>query len=206
MEPEKEHETKVRLIRCGIEFFTEFGFNGVGINQVLARAEVPKGSFYHHFRDKEDYVLQVILHYDQYFQKKLRKHFDAEEVSPLRRLRNFRDDAVKGMVRYKYRRGCLVGNLGQEMGAQSNALRCAMKDIWTAWERLVAELLEEAKRVGEIPETSDCVSLSVLFWLGWEGAILRAKLLESETPMIWFVDEFIQRMTHSSKNHPFPKL
>ena len=32
----------------------------VGVQEVLNKAEVPKGSFYHYFRSKEDFGIQVI--------------------------------------------------------------------------------------------------------------------------------------------------
>jgi TetR/AcrR family transcriptional repressor of nem operon len=41
----------------------EHGYHGLGIQAVLEAASAPKGSFYHHFVDKEDFALQVIDRY-----------------------------------------------------------------------------------------------------------------------------------------------
>ena len=38
----------------------EQGYNDLGIQSLLAATGTPKGSFYHHFEDKEDFALQVI--------------------------------------------------------------------------------------------------------------------------------------------------
>ncbi|HAC27609.1 MAG TPA: TetR family transcriptional regulator, partial [Marinobacter hydrocarbonoclasticus] len=44
-------------------------------------------------------------------------------LSPLARIQAFVDDARAGMHRFGYRRGCLIGNLGQEMAALPESFR-----------------------------------------------------------------------------------
>ena len=41
--------TKDRLIRTAARMFRTHGYNGVGLNELLAEAGAPKGSLYHHF-------------------------------------------------------------------------------------------------------------------------------------------------------------
>ena len=57
------HSTKQRLLEVGLPLLLEHGYNGLGVQAVLEAAGIPKGSFYHHFQDKQDFALQVI---DQY--------------------------------------------------------------------------------------------------------------------------------------------
>ena len=54
------HSTKQRLIDAGLRMLLEQGYNNLGIQALLTATETPKGSFYHHFKDKEDFALQVI--------------------------------------------------------------------------------------------------------------------------------------------------
>ena len=54
------HSTKQRLIDAGLRMLLEQGYNSLGIQALLTATETPKGSFYHHFKDKEDFALQVI--------------------------------------------------------------------------------------------------------------------------------------------------
>ena len=44
-----DHSTKTRLIRAAADLFRIRGFHGVGVSEILERAEAPKGSLYHHF-------------------------------------------------------------------------------------------------------------------------------------------------------------
>jgi len=54
------HSTKQRLIDAGLRMLLQHGYNSLGIQALLEETNVPKGSFYHHFKDKEDFALQVL--------------------------------------------------------------------------------------------------------------------------------------------------
>lgn len=50
--------TKDRLIRTAAQLFQRRGYHGVGLSELLAEAEAPKGSLYHHFPNgKSDLAL-----------------------------------------------------------------------------------------------------------------------------------------------------
>ena len=55
-----KHATKQRLLDAGLPMLLKQGYNNLGIQALLAATDTPKGSFYHHFKDKEDFALQVI--------------------------------------------------------------------------------------------------------------------------------------------------
>lgn len=42
-------DTRTRLLRAALRLFRQHGYHGVGVNEILAQAEAPKGSLYHHF-------------------------------------------------------------------------------------------------------------------------------------------------------------
>ena len=108
--------TRERLVRAGIEILTEQGFASTGIDAVLKRVGVPKGSFYHYFASKEAFGHAVIEGYAAYFARKLDRWLLDATRSPLERLRDFVADGKAGLRRFEFRRGCLIGNLGQELG------------------------------------------------------------------------------------------
>ncbi|WP_170337156.1 TetR/AcrR family transcriptional regulator [Ruegeria arenilitoris] len=50
--------TRDRLIQTAAELFQRSGYNGVGLSELLAEAQAPKGSLYHHFpKGKSDLAL-----------------------------------------------------------------------------------------------------------------------------------------------------
>src|SRR5690606_415387 len=56
-------ETRARLIHVGTEILSEKGFVSTGLDEVLRRAGVPKGSFYHYFSSKADFGHAVVDNY-----------------------------------------------------------------------------------------------------------------------------------------------
>jgi TetR/AcrR family transcriptional repressor of nem operon len=170
---------------------TERGFHALAVDEMLAATGVSKGAFYHYFASKSEFGLALIDAYAAYFARKLDRWFLDESLSPLDRLRAFMDDAQRGMERYGYRRGCLVGNLGQEISTLPEPFRDRLASVFADWECRTARCLEAAKAQGEIAPQTDCGGLAVFFWIGWEGAVLRAKLERGPLPLEQFSRGFL---------------
>lgn len=183
-------DTRALLIRTGVAVLTEKGYSSVGIDELLRQAQVPKGSFYHYFESKEAFGQVLIAAYADYFASKLNRWFLDAETPPLQRLRNFIRDARDGMEKYDFRRGCLVGNLGQEMGTLPESFREQLEQVFQDWQARTAACLRVAQQHGEIPKRLDCEALSEFFWIGWEGAVLRSKLERSPQPLDVYADGF----------------
>jgi len=169
-------ETKAELIRSGMELLTEKGYSSTGIDEILRRVGVPKGSFYHYFGSKDAFGTELIQQYAKFFNHKLDKFLLDDAVLPLDRLDAFMRDAIAGMAHYEFKRGCLIGNLGQEMGTLPASYREQLHDVFKQWQQRVADCLEQAKSAGQIAANTHCYEASYVFWTGWEGAVLRAKL------------------------------
>lgn len=183
-------DTRTALIRAGIALLTEHGFLSTGIDQVLKAVGVPKGSFYHYFASKDDFGFAVIDAYGAYFAAKLDRWLTNPARLPLERLGDFVADAKAGMARFDFRRGCLIGNMGQELGGQHEEFRRRLDAVFVDWQARVAACLDDAKAAGQIRVAGDCQRWAAFFWIGWEGAILRAKLTRSVAPMDLFAETF----------------
>lgn len=192
--PRKDHSlpgsARSQLLRTGVAILTEKGFSAVGIDEILSAASVPKGSFYHYFASKDDFGLALIDSYAAYFARKLDLWFTVPDRPPLQRLRDFIADAREGMARHDFRRGCLVGNLGQEMGVLPEPFRQRISAVFADWEARTATCLRAAQTAGQIPQEADCQRLAAFFWIGWEGAVLRAKLERCPDALDAFADGF----------------
>jgi TetR/AcrR family transcriptional regulator, transcriptional repressor for nem operon len=189
-EKAKVEATRIKLVRAGVAILTEKGFTSVGLDEILSSVGVPKGSFYYYFNSKTEFGLTLIDSYAEYFARKLDHWFLDGTRSPLQRLRNFVADARRGMERFGFRRGCLVGNLGQEMGSLPEPFRKRLIFVFNDWQARTAKCLRAAKSAGEISVDADCEHLAALFWIGWEGAVLRAKLERSPTALNQFAAGF----------------
>lgn len=185
------HDTKAALIRSGLEQLTENGFASSGIDPILKKVGVPKGSFYHYFASKEAFGLAVIDSYATYFAKRLDACLLDDSIAPLTRLSHYVEGAKIGMQRFEFKRGCLVGNLGQEVDLLPESFRQILIDIFISWELRVSACLKAAQMNGDIAVDADCDLLAECFWVGWEGAVSRARLVQNNKPLDNYFNNFI---------------
>jgi TetR/AcrR family transcriptional repressor of nem operon len=190
--------TKHRLIEAGLRMLLEHGYNSLGIQAVLTETDTPKGSFYHHFKDKEDFALQVIDAYMTEVHAGLDFCLLDETLSPLGRVRRFFE-----LTEQKYKSdgylGCLMGGLGQELSGVSEVFRRKIEWCLTSIAERMAACLEEAQQKGDVPANCDVRQLADLLVDCWEGAALRSRLRRNPKPLNAMLDFYIQSISAAAE-------
>jgi TetR/AcrR family transcriptional repressor of nem operon len=185
------HSTKQHLLETGLGMLLARGYNDLGIQAVLDAAEVPKGSFYHHFKSKEDFALQVIDLYMREVHAGLDACLSDTTRPPLARVRGFFE-----ATREKYRGdgylGCLLGGLGQELSGVSEVFRRKIDWCLTAIADRLAGCLEEARHAGDLPRGADPRQMAQLLVDCWEGAALRTRLRRDPAPLQAMLDFYFR--------------
>ena len=189
------NQTRQRLLRGGIEALTEAGYSSVGLDTILKRESIPKGSFYYYFDSKEAFGQELIESYNRFFKNKLSKHLLSRPSSGLEGFHNFVADAISGIEKYQFQRGCLVGILGQELNTLPPSFRVQLADVFKQWCDLLAHYLRQEQAYGHISQSLNCHQYSELFWIGWEGAVLHCKLQKDSAPIQSFADYFVSTLT-----------
>ena len=59
--PDPQQGTRERLIRAMLDALRTRGFHGVGISELLAEAQAPKGVIYHHFPGGKAELIEAVL-------------------------------------------------------------------------------------------------------------------------------------------------
>ncbi|RRJ84890.1 TetR family transcriptional regulator [Aestuariirhabdus litorea] len=193
-------DTRALLIRSGVEVLTAQGFSSAGLDLILKRVGIPKGSFYYFFPSKEAFGQEVLQSYHRFFVHKLDKHLLNQELTPLARIREFCTDANQGMQRHDWQRGCLVGNLGQEVELLPESFRPKLLEIFGIWQQKIENCLILSVQQGEIPKDTNCSAMAEFFWIGWEGAVMRARLQQSPQPLTHFLQQFLHCLNQPMGN------
>lgn len=186
-----KHATKQLLIDTGWAMLLERGYHDLGIQALLAATGTPKGSFYHHFEDKEDFALQVVDEYMGYVHAGLDQCLGDTSRSPVARIRLFFEMTAESYRREGYM-GCLLGGLGQELSGVSGVFRAKIEECFAEIARQLSVCLEEAREIGEIPAGSDPRHLAGLLVDCWEGAALRSRLLGNPAPLTSMLDFYFR--------------
>jgi len=58
--PEHKQHTRRRIVRSARRLFNQRGFNEVSIDEIMANAQLTRGGFYAHFRNKEELYVEAI--------------------------------------------------------------------------------------------------------------------------------------------------
>lgn len=186
----EDRDTKSILLEAGMTVMFEKGYTNTGIQEVLSSVGVPKGSFYHYFESKEDFALKIIKSVEESYANLLVTFLRDESRTPVERLRHYCETKKNDLLEARCRRGCLIGNLSQEMADQSETLRLELARVMARWRDLFAACIDEGQTRGEISKTHDPQVLAEAFLCGWEGAIMRAKTQKIIEPL----DAFMQVM------------
>jgi TetR/AcrR family transcriptional repressor of nem operon len=180
--------TRTLLLETGRRLFLEKGYSNTGIEAVVQAAGVPKGSFYYYFSSKEEFGLRVLDRFADEARGNLERCLGNTSLRPLDRIRCYFEEACGRLEANECRHGCLVGNLSQEMAAQSEAFRVRLKEIFDGVLERYVEGLRVAQEAGEIPPDQDLRELAEFVLSSWQGAILRAKAARSTQPIRTFID------------------
>lgn len=181
--------TRENLIEVGLDLIRSSGYTATGVNQILEVAKIPKGSFYHHFHTKDEFVLEVIQLYVAGELERLKKYLDDSNLSPLKKLRRYFRDLI---VTYGRRggpiAGCLLGNLSLEIAGQNDQIRKLIGQAFDGWQEAIARTIREAIEKRELPKTLRADEAAALLVNNWEGAQVRAKAEQNDKPLELFFD------------------
>lgn len=186
--------TRDKLITISIQTMAVKGFNNTGIAEILALAKVPKGSFYHYFKSKDELGMAIIEHYGTQLCRGLQDYLAVAEGSALQRLRGYFEYVRRYFNDDFGRCNCLLGNLGQELAMQSPAMRDAVFSHYRSVETVLAQMLQLAKHEGELAPDADENTLAKMLFSSWEGCLVRAKLEQSTQPLQELLDMYFGRV------------
>ncbi|MCO6457420.1 MAG: TetR/AcrR family transcriptional regulator [Pirellulaceae bacterium] len=155
-----------RILETADRLFYRDGVRAVGIDRIIAEAEVAKMSLYKHFASKDDLILAVL----QYREKKIWEFFEAAMERHGKRTRDKLRAffaALKDWVESPGFRGCAFQNAAAELADPGHAGTRFAQDHKRRFQEFLAGLVEESlgKRAAKV---APAVGLLV------EGAIVTA--------------------------------
>jgi TetR/AcrR family transcriptional regulator, transcriptional repressor for nem operon len=182
--PMARPSVKQQIINAGLAELHAQGYAACSVEDITKAAGVPKGSFYNHFASKEDFAVEAV-----------RRYFEIsgwptsfQAASAVARLRAGFTALYDGARGREYSRGCMWGNLANEVADHSAAIRVELAEGLDAWSAIVTELVAQAQRTGEISSAGDPAQLGRFIVNAWEGALLRSRVVRTGEP----IDDFFE--------------
>src|ERR1700733_3396995 len=152
--------TRDHLIDVGVGLMHQNGYNATGLSDILKAADVPKGSFYHHFGSKEDFAAAALKRYTTREAEHAASVLIGSKMSPLKRLKQYFMDLVKFYGQKGAIPGCMMGRFSLEIAAQNPQLRTQLSATFAHWQPPLATVLQQAVEQKALPADTDTESLA----------------------------------------------
>lgn len=158
------------------------GFSGVGLNEILAAAGVPKGSFYHYFGSKEAFGEALLADYFEEYLADIDATLAEPGMTHADRLMNYwrKWQATQGSI--DYQRKCLAVKLAAEVSDLSEPMRLALKAGTTGIIDRVAGAIEAGVADGSLTIDGEPHATAETLYHLWLGASLMAKIERTDAP------------------------
>lgn len=190
-------EIRERLLDEGVSLLMEQGYHGTGLQEIVQKVGVPKGSFYNYFSSKEEFSAEVVQHYIDPFIRQLDAHLQRKDVSAEVALRSYFDELIAETEQKNFKGGCLLGNLIGEIGDTSELCQTSLREAVHRYREKLREGLERGQKEGSFRKDMDARDMADFLVNVWQGALLRMKIERSVRPLAQVCDMLLKGHFHA---------
>ena len=182
----KAEYTDVRqhILDQGKAIITRKGFAGVGLNEILSAAAVPKGSFYHYFKSKELFGEAMLADYVQGYLAEMDVVLGQPGRSAAQSLMDYwaswTSESLDGS-------GCdcrcLVVKLSSEVADMSEPMRKTLLDGTSRIIGRLALAIGQGRVDDSLPSVADPAHMASVLYQLWLGAAMLTKLRRDDSAL-----------------------
>ena len=176
-------ETKTKLLEAGVALFSQRGYSGVGLKELLQTVNVPKGSFYNYFDSKEDFARHTIAYYGSLFEHLLNQVINEPDSTAVQRFENLFTALIRVLEKKNFTEGCLIGDLSTELGDVSESCRNSLDKVLDLFAASFETLVRQGQADGSVRVDIDATDLAAFSLDAWEGSLIRMRLKKDKMPL-----------------------
>lgn len=164
---------KGKLIEHAESVFRQQGFNGASVQDITGAAGVPKGSFYNHFKSKQELAAEIVRRYSGGTDLTMLAVSEGRPA-PERLRAHFAHQAARTRAT-GVEFGCLLVTMASETPTAGDEVGSAVTESFTGWIDVLAAVIEEGREAGEITAREPARELAAFLIDAFEGGALRGK-------------------------------
>jgi len=166
--------TRDRLISAMVDALRHRGYHGVGISDVLASAQTPKGVLYHHFPGgKSELAVKAIEAVAEQLGNSLEKLIQRA-ADPVEAMTLWMGSAQKMLEKSNFHAGCPLATIALESTGEDADIRVALNKAFASLRAKIALVLGAVGM--PVPAARATASLIVS---AYEGALLQSRVAEN---------------------------
>ena len=182
----KKENKKREIIKNSFHLMHLHGYNGTSVKNITDAADIPKGSFYNYFKNKEDYAKEAVHYFaghEEYIDI-----LDDKGKQPLERILALFNKKIEDLAAEDFKYGCFIGNLTQEMGDVSEIIAEATEKFHQKLTKKICYCLTEARELDDFNSKLEEETIANFIVNSWQGVLLRMKSQQSRKPL----DDFLK--------------
>lgn len=144
---EAQHQSRIKLLEAALSVFRAKGHAATTVDDICARAGVTKGSFFHHFKSKEDLVLSAVAYWNEWTGAIFASAPYHKASDPRDRILGYIEFRLAILDRDVPEFTCLLGTLVQEIYATHPSVRQACDAGMASHIATLTRDIEEAKKI-----------------------------------------------------------
>jgi TetR/AcrR family transcriptional regulator, transcriptional repressor for nem operon len=172
---ESRHESKTKFLNAAMHVIRVKGYTATRIEDVCAEAGLTKGSFFHHFKSKEDLALAAAEHWEEVTGSLFRSAPYRQLADPLDRVLAYVDFRKKILQGELADFTCLVGTMVQEVYDTNPDIREACNRSISSHALTVEADIAEAMQKYDVKGEWTAQSLALYTQATLQGAFILAK-------------------------------
>ncbi|NJL34706.1 MAG: TetR/AcrR family transcriptional regulator [Chloroflexaceae bacterium] len=145
----KGEQTREHILQRAAEVFSERGFFGTSMNDLVRATGLEKGGIYNHFRSKEQLALEAFDYSYWLVSHRIKTAVQAADL-PIERLRAFVAAFASQVEQPLLPGGCPVLNTAVEADDAHPALRERVYGVVQEWTGLLAEMVRDGQAQGGV--------------------------------------------------------
>jgi TetR/AcrR family transcriptional repressor of nem operon len=170
-----QHATKVKILDAALQIIRSKGYTATTVDDICKAAGVTKGSFFHHFKGKEELAVGAAQHWSEVTEEFF-SHAPYQQIAdPRERVLayiDFRAQILQGPLPDFT---CLLGTMVQETFETYPAIRSACKQGIQVHADTVARMLSDAKAIYASDAEWNPESVALYTQAAIQGAFILAK-------------------------------
>ncbi|VWB87885.1 TetR/AcrR family transcriptional regulator [Burkholderia lata] len=176
-------EVRQHILNIAKPIMLHKGFSAVGLNEILAAAGIPKGSFYHYFGSKEAFGEALLESYFEGYLEHLDNLLKHQAGTGAERLMTYWSNWLHTQCADDPEGKCLAVKLGAEVSDLSEAMRTVLRHGTGQIIERLAGGIEAGLADGSLGGVADPSHTAAILYELWLGATLLEKIHRNRKPL-----------------------
>ena len=169
-------DVRTTILATGQRIMAGKGYSAVGLNEILAAAGVPKGSFYHYFGSKDAFGEAMLERYFEEYLAELDRTLAQPGLTMAQRLMHYWQLWQETQSFQDCQGKCLAVKLGAEVADLSEAMRLVLRRGTQQIVGRLARAIAAGVDDGSLSVDGDPESMARSLYQLWVGASIMVKI------------------------------